>query len=261
MSTVDEGLREQVRDRYAKAALTVTEVGADASCCGSGGGCGSTVLDEAGAPFGAGLYEPGQTSELPEEAVLASLGCGNPLAVAELREGERVLDLGSGGGIDVLLSAKRVGPGGFVYGLDMTDEMLQLARANADRAGAPNVEFIKGHMEDIPLPDAAVDVVISNCVINLSVDKPAVLAQMFRVLTPGGRIGISDVVAEDAVSAAERARRGSYVGCIAGALSRAEYLDGLAQAGFVDAAVTFTHEAAPGMHAAIIRAVKPLSAG
>jgi SAM-dependent methyltransferase len=260
MSTKDEGLRDQVRDRYAKAALTVTEVGADADCSGSGGGCGPTVLDEAGAPFGAGLYEPGQTSELPEEAVLASLGCGNPLAVAELREGERVLDLGSGGGIDVLLSAKRVGPGGFVYGLDMTDEMLQLARANADRAGASNVEFIKGHIEDIPLPDAAVDVVISNCVINLSVDKPAVLAQMFRVLTPGGRIGISDVVAEDTLSAAERARRGSYVGCIAGALSRAEYLDGLADAGFADAAVTFTHEAAPGMHAAIIRAVKPLSA-
>src|SRR5664279_2114254 len=255
MSTVNEGLRDQVRDRYARAALTVTEVGATADCCG--GSCGATVLDEAGAPFGAGLYEPGQTSELPEEAVLASLGCGNPLAVAELREGERVLDLGSGGGIDVLLSARRVGVTGFSYGLDMTDEMLELAQVNAAKAGARNVEFVKGHIEDIPLPDAAVDVVISNCVINLSVDKPAVLAQMFRVLTPGGRIGISDVVAEDHLSAADRAERGSYVGCIAGALSRSEYLDGLARAGFVDADVTFTHEAAPGMHAAIIRATKP----
>jgi len=220
--------------------------------------CG-TVLDDAGAPFGAGLYEPGQTSELPEEAVLASLGCGNPLAVAELREGERVLDLGSGGGIDVLLSVKRVGSTGFAYGLDMTDEMLELARANAVKAGATNVEFVKGHIEDIPLPDAAVDVVISNCVINLSVDKPAVLAQMFRVLTPGGRIGISDVVAEDHLSAADRGERGSFVGCIAGALSRSEYLDGLAAAGFVAADVTFTHEAAPAMHAAIIRATKPVS--
>jgi SAM-dependent methyltransferase len=258
MAALDEGLRGQVRDRYARAALTVTEVGTNADCCG-GAGCGATVLDEAGAAFGAGLYEPGLTSELPEEAVLSSLGCGNPLAVAELREGERVLDLGSGGGIDVLLSAKRVGATGFAYGLDMTDEMLQLARANAAKAGATNVEFVKGHIEDIPLPDSAVDVVISNCVINLSVDKPAVLAQMFRVLTPGGRIGISDVVAEDQLSPADRADRGSYVGCIAGALSQTEYLDGLAAAGFVDADVTFTREAAPGMHAAIIRAIKPVS--
>jgi SAM-dependent methyltransferase len=257
MPTVDEGLRDQVRDRYARAALTVTEAGTTADCCGAG--CGATVLDETGAPFGAGLYEPGQTSELPEEAVLASLGCGNPLAGAELRKGERVLDLGSGGGIDVLLSAKRVGATGFAYGLDMTDEMLELARSNATKSGATNVEFVKGHIEDIPLPDSAVDVVISNCVINLSVDKPAVLAQMFRVLTPGGRIGISDVVAEDQLAAADRAERGSYVGCIAGALSRSEYLDGLAAVGFVDAEVTFTHEAAPGMHAAIIRATKPVS--
>src|SRR6185437_2568925 len=253
MSTVDEGLRDQVRNRYAEAALTVTEVGANADCCG--GGCGATVLDEAGAPFGAGLYEPGQTSELPEEAVLASLGCGNPLAVAEWRDGERVLDLGSGGGIDVLLSAKRVGATGFVYGLDMTDEMLELARVNAAKAGATNVEFVKGHIEDIPLPDAAVDVVISNCVINLSTDKPAVLAEMFRVLVPGGRIGISDVVAEDQLTPAERAAAGSYAGCIAGALSRTEYLDGLAATGFTGASVTFTREAAPGMHSAIIRAV------
>ncbi|WP_395729394.1 arsenite methyltransferase [Nakamurella sp.] len=259
MSTMGEDLREQVRNRYAKAALTVAEAGVDADRCG--GGCGATVLDDAGAPLGAGRYEPDQTADLPAEAVRASLGCGNPLAVAELREGERVLDLGSGGGIDVLLSAKRVGAIGFAYGLDITDEMLELARRNAAEAGAANVDFIKGHIEDIPLPDAAVDVVISNCVINLSVDKPAVLAQMFRVLTPGGRIGISDVVAEDRLSAADRADRGSYGGCIAGALSRAEYLAGLAQAGFVDAEVTFTHEVAPGMHAPIIRASKPVPVG
>src|SRR6478752_2023229 len=257
MSTVDEGLRDQVRNRYAEAALTVTEVGTNADCCG--GGCGATVLDEAGAPFGAGLYEPGQTSERPEEAVLASLGCGNPLAVAELRDGERVLDLGSGGGIDVLLSARRVGPSGFAYGLDMTDEMLTLARSNAAKAGATNVEFLKGQIEDIPLPDSSIDVVISNCVINLSTDKPAVLSEMFRVLTPGGRLGISDVVAEDDLSPADRAERGSYVGCIAGALSRTQYLDGLTAAGFTDPEVVFTHEAAPGMHGAIVRAVKPVS--
>jgi len=207
--------------------------------------------------FGGALYREGEIDGLPEEAVLASLGCGNPLAVADLREGERVLDLGSGGGIDVLLSARRVGPSGFAYGGDMTDDMLALARANAAKAGASNVEFVRGQIEAVPLPDAAVDVVISNCVINLSTDKPAVLAEMFRVLAPGGRIGISDVVAEDHLSAADRAAAGSYVGCIAGALSRPEYLAGLAAAGFADASVTFTHEAAPGMHSAIVRAVKP----
>ena len=189
--------------------------------------------------------------------MLASLGCGNPLAVADLREGERVLDLGSGGGIDVLLSARRVGPSGFAYGVDMTDDMLALARANAAKAGASNVEFLKGEIEDVPLPDASVDAVISNCVINLSTDKPAVLAEMFRVLVPGGRIGIADVVAEDHLSAADRAAAGSYVGCIAGALSRTEYLNGLTAAGFADASVTFTTEAGPGMYSAIIRAVKP----
>jgi arsenite methyltransferase len=203
------------------------------------------------------LYGEGETDGLPEQAVQASLGCGNPLAVAELREGERVLDLGSGGGIDVLLSARRVGPSGFAYGVDMTDEMLELARANAAKAGAANVEFREGEIEALPLPDAAVDVVISNCVINLSTDKPAVLAEMFRVLVPGGRIGISDVVAADRLSSADRAAAGSYVGCIAGALTRAEYLNGLAAAGFTDASVTFTAQAAPDMHAAIIRAVKP----
>ena len=237
------------------------EPGIRGGCCGSSAtdsccGTGSAALDSADC-FGGPLYGEGETDGLPEEAVLASLGCGNPLAVADLREGERVLDLGSGGGIDVLLSARRVGPTGFAYGVDMTDDMLALARANAAKAGAANVEFLKGEIEALPLPDAAVDVVISNCVINLSTDKPAVLAEMFRVLVPGGRIGISDVVAEDHLTPADRAAAGSYVGCIAGALSRTEYLDGLAAAGFTDASVTFTNEAAPGMHSAIIRAVKP----
>jgi arsenite methyltransferase len=272
MTTTDADLREQVRVRYAAAATKVSAAGdnlavlaAESGCCGADeepGGCCSAAscapesvqVDEG---FGAALYDADERSELPAEAVAASLGCGNPLAVADLHAGERVLDLGSGGGIDVLLSARRVGPTGFAYGVDMTDEMLQLARANAVKAGAANVEFVKGTIEDVPLPDGAVDVVISNCVINLSTDKPAVLAEMFRVLAPGGRIGISDVVAEDDLTPAQRAERGSYVGCIAGALSRAEYLNGLAAAGFVDADVTFTHEAAAGMHAAIIRAVKP----
>jgi ubiquinone/menaquinone biosynthesis C-methylase UbiE len=179
------------------------------------------------------------------------------MAVASLEPGDRVLDLGSGGGIDVLLSARRVGPTGRAFGLDMTEEMLALARSNAQKAGATNVEFLKGQIEAIPLPASSIDVVISNCVVNLSTDKPAVLAEMFRVLTPGGRIGISDVVAEDQVTPAERAERGSYVGCIAGALSRTEYLEGLTAAGFTDAEVQFTHEAVPGLHGAIVRATKP----
>jgi arsenite methyltransferase len=256
-------LREEVRSRYAEAARAVLEpkAGVSASCCGSSAtdsccDAGATAALAVGG-FSEGLYREGETDGLPEEAVLASLGCGNPLAVADLREGERVLDLGSGGGIDVLLSARRVGPSGFAYGVDMTDDMLELARKNATKAGAANVEFRKGQIEDLPLPDASVDVVISNCVINLSTDKPAVLAEMFRVLVPGGRIGITDVVAEDHLTPADRAAAGSYVGCIAGALSRSEYLDGMAEAGFADASVTFTHEAAPGMHSAIIRAVKP----
>ena len=259
-------LREEVRSRYAAAARTVLEphVGMAASCCGSSAadsccGTGATAAEAVGG-FSEGLYRDGETDGLPEEAVLASLGCGNPIAVADLREGERVLDLGAGGGIDVLLSARRVGPSGFAYGVDMTDDMLELARRNAAKAGAANVEFRKGQIEDLPLPDASVDVVISNCVINLSVDKPAVLAEMFRVLVPGGRIGISDVVAEDHMSPADRAAAGSYVGCIAGALSRREYVDGLTAAGFADASVTFTTEAAPGLHSAIIRAVKPVTA-
>jgi arsenite methyltransferase len=263
MTEDSDGLREQVRSRYAEAARAVLDPrpGVTAQCveiAGTGSCCGtdSAALDPAG-HLGEPLYSEAEAGELPPEAVQASLGCGNPLAVADLHEGERVLDLGSGGGIDVLLSARRVGPSGFAYGVDMTDEMLTLARANAARAGAGNVEFRKGEIENLPLPDAAVDVVISNCVINLSTDKPAVLAEMFRVLVPGGRIGITDVVAEDHLSAADRASAGSYVGCIAGALSRAEYLDGLIAAGFAGASVTFTSQAAPGLHSAIIRAVKP----
>ena len=256
------GLRDQVRARYAAAARAVlaAKPGISASCCGtsdSGSCCETGPAADTADAFGGPIYGAGDTDGLPEEAVLASLGCGNPLAVADLHEGERVLDLGSGGGIDVLLSARRVGPAGFAYGVDMTDDMLTLARANAAKAGATNVEFLKGEIEALPLPDAAVEVVISNCVINLSTDKPAVLAEMFRVLVPGGRIGISDVVADDHLSPADRAAAGSYVGCIAGALSRSEYLDGLAAAGFADSSVTFTSKAAPGLHAAIIRAVKP----
>ena len=254
-------LREEVRARYAEAARAVmAPKPASSASCGSGAGTccgtGSAALDSADWSA-AQLYGEGETDGLPEEAILASLGSGNPLAVADLHEGERVLDLGSGGGIDVLLSARRVGPAGFVCGVDMTDDMLTLARANAAKAGATNVEFLKGEIEAIPLPDASVDVVISNCVINLSTDKPAVLAEMFRVLVPGGRIGIADVVAEDHLTPADRAEAGSYVGCIAGALSRAEYLEGLRAAGFADPEVVFTNEAASGIHSAIIRAAKP----
>lgn len=264
-STADEATREQVRARYAAAATAVTAgqqaccgpAEAQPSCCSSDVGCSDAAV-EVDEGFGAGLYSAAEQGELPADALAASLGCGNPLAVADLHPGETVLDLGSGGGIDVLLSARRVGPGGFAYGVDMTDEMLALARANAEKAGATNVEFVKGTIEDVPLPDASVDVVISNCVINLSVDKPAVITEMFRLLRAGGRIGISDVVAEDHLTREQRGERGSFVGCIAGALSRSEYLDGLAAAGFVDASVTFTHEAADGMHAAIIRATKPV---
>jgi len=255
MTTDKDQLREQVRDRYAAAATTVlTSATADPGC---GESCCTPAPLEVDDTFGGALYSAAERDALPVAAVAASLGCGNPTAVAELRAGERVLDLGSGGGIDVLLSARRVGPTGFAYGVDMTDEMLQLARANAARAGVTNVEFRQGSIEDIPMPDAAVDVVISNCVINLSVDKPQVIREMHRVLVPGGRIGLSDVVAEDHLTPAERQERGSYVGCIAGALSRSEYLADLRAAGFVDASVRFTHRAADGMHGAIIQASKP----
>jgi len=258
-----DDIQEQVRSRYAAAAVAVTSGQVcgcpDPGCTDTSGGCCTTAaaLDQTEA-FGSGLYAATEVGELPQDALLASLGCGNPVAVADLRPGETVLDLGSGGGIDVLLSARRVGPDGFAYGVDMTDEMLALASANAAKAGVTNVEFLKGTIEQLPLPDSSVDVVISNCVINLSGDKPRVLAEMFRVLRPGGRVGVSDVVAEDQLTADDRAARGSFAGCIAGALSRQEYLDGLAGAGFTDASVQFTHEAEPQMHAAIVRATKPV---
>jgi arsenite methyltransferase len=253
MTTTADELREEVRRRYAESARAVATDGGGCGC-GSGSCCADGEGDAA--RFGEALYDAEQRGELPEAATLASLGCGNPTAVAELRDGETVLDLGSGGGIDVILSAKRVGPTGTAYGLDMTDEMLALAQRNAREAGVTNVHFLKGVIEQVPLPASSVDVVISNCVINLSVDKPAVLTEIARVLKPGGRIGISDVVAEDRLSPQERAERGSYVGCIAGALSRGEYRAGLEAAGFEQVAVEFTHEVADGLHGAIVKAVK-----
>jgi arsenite methyltransferase len=268
--------REDVRDRYAAAALRVLGQQPSAGCCGSSaedGCCGSSAEDgccgssagdgccgpavaEAEGPLGE-LYSASERAELPGAAVEASLGCGNPLMVADLHEGETVLDLGSGGGIDVLLSARRVGPTGTAYGLDMTDEMLELARRNAAEAGATNVEFLRGEIEDIPLPADSVDVVISNCVINLSTDKPAVFAATHRVLKPGGRIGVSDVVADNHLTPQQRGERGAWVGCIAGALTFAEYEQGLHDAGFVDVEITPTHEVTDGMHSAIVRARKP----
>jgi arsenite methyltransferase len=249
-------LREQVRARYAAAAIAVTSQSCGAGPTPSADCCGPTSeLDESA--IGASQYDPDERDHLPADAVAASLGCGNPVAVADLHEGDTVLDLGSGGGIDVLLSARRVGPTGTAHGLDMTDEMLQLARANASKAGATNVEFHKGHIEAIPLPDAAVDVVISNCVINLSTNKPAVFAETHRVLKAGGRLGISDIVTEDHLTAADRAERGNHVGCIAGALSISEYHDGLTAAGFTDIEITPTQQVADSMHSAIIRARKP----
>ena len=250
-----DSLRETVRRRYADAALAVvqgSQPDATADCCGTGCGCGSD--DAPGESFGARLYEEFDRAGLPDAAVLASLGCGNPIAVADLREGETVLDLGSGGGIDVLLSARRVGPTGRAIGLDMTDEMLELAKRNAAEAGASNVEFVKGTIESIPMPASSVDVVISNCVVNLAADKNAVFREIARVLRPTGRIGISDVVARDDLTPEQRAARGSYVGCIAGALSFDEYKRGLRNVGFEDVSIQPTHQVADGMFAAIIRA-------
>jgi SAM-dependent methyltransferase len=240
-----ETIHDEVRAHYAAAAL--------------GAGSGSCCSGEPES-IGAGLYSALERAELPDAAVLASLGCGNPIAVAELHEGERVLDLGSGGGIDVLLSAKRVGPTGRAFGLDMTDEMLALAQRNAAEAGATNVEFLRGHIEAIPLPAASVDVVISNCVINLAADKPAVFREIARVLRPGGRMGVTDIVADDTLTPAQRAERGSYAGCIAGALSFTEFREGLEAAGLVDVSVTPTHAVAEGMTSAIVKATKPLAA-
>jgi arsenite methyltransferase len=255
MSTTADELREEVRRRYAESARAVSE-GSRVSCGG-----GSCCAGEGDAAFGEALYDAELRGELPETAALASLGCGNPIMVADLNEGETVLDLGSGGGIDVILSANRVGATGLAFGLDMTDEMLALARANAQEAGIRNAVFLKGVIEEIPLPADSVDVVISNCVINLSTDKATVLTEIARVLKPGGRIGISDVVAEDRLSGEERAERGSFVGCIAGALSKGEYEAGLEAAGFDRISVEFTHEVADGMHGAIVKAVKTAAPG
>ena len=245
-------MREQVRERYAEAALGLVN-GSGCGCdCEDIGCCG----EEPTTLFGQGLYAGDERAALPEGAVTASLGCGNPLAVVELHEGETVLDLGSGGGIDVLLSAQRVGPTGTVYGLDMTDEMLALAQQNAEKANASNVHFLKGLIEAIPLPAESVDVVISNCVVNLSPEKERVLAEIVRVLRPGGRLGISDIVAEDRLSPVDRAERGSHVGCIAGALSESEYREGLQAVGLTGVEVERTHPVADGMHGAIVRASK-----
>jgi SAM-dependent methyltransferase len=265
MSTGADALREEVRQRYAEAARRAGEgesCGCGSTCCTAGTrdeGCCEDECCGEGAPgdFGQALYEAEERGQVPDAAALASLGCGNPTAAAELREGEVVLDLGSGGGIDVILSARRVGQTGLAYGLDMTEEMLALARRNADEAEVRNAVFLKGVIENVPLPAESVDVVISNCVINLSTDKRAVLEEIGRVLKPRGRIGISDVIADDRLTPAERAKRGSYVGCIAGALSKAEYESGLRAAGFTGISVVFTHEVADGIHAAIVQATKP----
>jgi arsenite methyltransferase len=241
----DAGIPADVEDYYTQAARAATD--GNASCCGPT----DTVA------FGAARYADVTAEDVPSAALLASLGCGNPTAVAELRPGERVLDLGSGAGTDVILSARRVGPTGRVYGLDAIDEMLQLARRNVAEARVENVELLRGTIESVPLPGDTVDVVISNCVVNLSADKPAVFAEAMRVLTPGGRLGISDVVADDDLTPADRAARGSRAECIAGALSLSEYEDLLQEAGFTDVDITYTHDVADGLHGAIVRAAKP----
>jgi SAM-dependent methyltransferase len=230
-------LTETVKAKYGEAAKRVL-AGQDASCCGPVScGCGSAAANGIKDPITSDLYGADQTGVLPADAVLASLGCGNPTALIELHDGEVVLDLGSGGGIDVLLSARRVGPTGKAYGLDMTEEMLALARANAAKAGATNVEFLKGNIEQIPLPDASVDVIISNCVINLSADKRRVLEEAFRVLKPGGRFAVSDVVVRGEIPAAVRRNMELWVGCVAGALEEQEFLDLLGAAGFESASI------------------------
>jgi SAM-dependent methyltransferase len=239
-------VRAAVRSRYGGLARAA-QAGESVTDCDPG----------AFAAGGFGVFGYPDASGLPGGAVRASLGCGNPVAVADLHSGETVLDLGSGGGIDVLLSARRVGPAGKAYGLDMTSEMLDLARANAREAGAQNVEFLRGQIEAVPLPDASVDVIISNCVINLSPDRPAVFAECFRVLRPGGRLGISDILADDDLTAAQQIQRGGQVGCIAGAPSFAEYRDGLTRAGFTSITITATHQVGDGVHAAVIRAARP----
>ena len=243
--TTTESIHETVREHYAAAAVRAAH---GTSCCSEP----DTI--------GANLYSALERDELPDAAVLASLGCGNPTAVADLRPGERVLDLGSGGGIDVLLSARRVGPTGRAFGVDMTDEMLALARHNAAEADATNVEFLKGHIEALPLPADSIDVVISNCVVNLAADKPSVFREIARVLRPGGRIGITDIVADDALTPELRAERGSLAGCIAGALSVSEFRAGLEAVGLADVSISPSHAVADGMISAIIKATKPADA-
>ncbi len=252
LSTAEGDIREQVRERYAAAATQVTTSDPGAGCCAP-----SETFDGGSEVFGAALYELSDREQLPDTARLASLGCGNPTAVAELHEGETVLDLGSGGGIDVLLSAKRVGPAGKAHGLDMTDEMLALARENARKAGVENVEFHKGYIEEIPLPDASVDVVISNCVINLSADKAKVLREVARVLRPGGRFAVSDVIADEDMDDATRADMQAYTGCIAGALTEREFTQALVDAGLDDVEIRETHRVHDQAASAIVRARKP----
>ncbi len=244
--TTDPDLRERVREKYADAARS-------GSCCG-----GADLSDQAGMQvFGDALYTAADTEGAVDEAVGLSLGCGVPTAVADLHEGETVLDLGSGAGADVLISAQRVAPGGRAIGLDMTDEMLELARANAAEAGVENVEFVKGYLEDIPLADASVDVVISNCVINLAGDKQRVLAEAARVLRPGGRFAVSDVIADEGMDAATRADMAAYTGCIAGALTEAEFRAALTAAGLTDIEIRPTHRVHDQAASAIVRASKP----
>jgi arsenite methyltransferase len=251
-TTPERDVREQVRERYAAAAAQVATTEPGAACCAPG-----ETFDGGSEVFGAALYALSDRDQLPDTATLASLGCGNPTAVAELHEGETVLDLGSGGGIDVLLSAKRVGPTGMAHGLDMTDEMLALARENARKAGVENVEFHKGYIEEIPLPDVSVDVVISNCVINLSADKPRVLREVARVLRPGGRFAVSDVIADEDMDEATRADMQAYTGCIAGALTHREFTQALAGAGLADIEIRETHRVHAQAASAIVRAQKP----
>jgi arsenite methyltransferase len=248
-----DALREVVRERYAAAAIATTHPTAAAGCCSADA---AVITDEQAELFGAGLYGD-ERDELPDTALLASLGCGNPTAMADLHDGMTVLDLGSGGGIDVLLSARRVAPTGTAYGLDMTDEMLDLARANQAKAGIENVHWLKGHIEAIPLPANTVDVVLSNCVINLSTDKPQVLREAARVLKPGGTFAVSDVIADTAMDEATRNDLAAYTGCIAGALTRDEYARHLAGAGLTEIEITETHRVHEHAGSAIIRARKP----
>jgi arsenite methyltransferase len=249
--TVD--IRETVREKYAAAARAVSEREGRASCCGP---ISLTDADAANV-FGAALYDGAETDGATEGAVAASLGCGVPTAVADLHEGETVLDLGSGAGADVLISARRVGPGGKAIGLDMTDEMLELARANAAHAGLGNIEFVKGYIEELPLADGSVDVIVSNCVLNLSGDKAKVFAEAARVLRPGGRLAVSDVIASPDMDEATRADMAAYTGCIAGALSEQQFRDGLAAAGFTDIEIRATHRVHEFASSAIVRARKP----